>query len=157
MNIKTDDMVTVANVFKESFEHCISGLTGETQTLALRFVAEVILREKPYMLVTTEGLDHAMELVFGREENRDFILTLAFTFFARLGHDDDFVKGLAGNLARGAALASKADLNAVPDPIKGRLAELKDVQELLEANSWLMVVLLLQLFITVKEPADQKK
>ena len=154
-NINTDDMVTAATVFKESFEACINNLTVDARDLATRFTAELVLQVKPYLLVTPDGVERIVDMVFGHESNRDFILSLTFSFFSRLGQDEDFVKGLAGNLSRGAALGKRGDLCAIPEAIKGRFSEMNDVHNLLEANYWLMTVLMLQLFITIN--LDQPK
>lgn len=147
--ISTVDMGTVASVFGEAYEHVIANLVGDSKILAMRFAAEIILREKPFMLVSPEGVAHIQNLVFGHPTNQDFILTLTTTFFARLAENTEFIEGMIASVARGCALANKSDYAATPTEINNRLAEFDDTFALLQANYWLVVVLMLQLFIRV--------
>ncbi len=153
-HLSTEQMVIVAETFQESLQHVLSNYLGETKTDIQLFVAEIVLKNKPYMLVTEEGLQHAVNLVFTNEQHRDFIFTLAFTFFARWGESDMHVTGLAENLARGTSqVHHNLEYNAVPDQLTMRLSTMEDTKLLLEANKWLMIVFLLQLFIGLDVPA----
>lgn len=155
-NITTDAMMEVASVFIESFNHVVSNYVGESKNHAKLFTANIILKEKPYMIVSLEGLPHITEIVFGSDANRDFILTLSFTFFSRWGHSEREVYGLINNLARGVSNANALTLNAMPKDISSRLVSSENAAEILEANKWLIVIILMQLFITV-EPVKETK
>lgn len=151
-NLTTDQMVVVATVFQESYAHVLSNSIEDTKIDRMRFVAGIVLQEKPYLLVTEEGIQRLISLVFADERNRDFIFTLSYTFFSRWGEDDLSVKGLAENLARGVSQASaiygaNQDINAIPHEIAIRLTPNNVAKDLIESNKWLMIILLLQLFI----------
>lgn len=147
-------MIVVADVFQGAYEHVIGNLVGDTRIAIIGFVGQVVLKEKPYLLVTGEGLQHAIDLVFCNEQIRDFVLTLSYTFFARLGESSAHVRGLSENLARGVAQGSSAsprsvDYCAVPKDLSSRFTPETEALELIESNKWLVVLLLLPLFIQV--------
>lgn len=157
-NLGTDDMIEVGDVFISSFNHVLNNYSDEAKADLLVFAMQLVTMEKPYMLVTEEGIQHIVAQVFGKEHYRDFIMMLAFTFFARFGRDRAEIEGLASNLARGATLACRTEttrvgLNAVPQSIRDRLPNMETVRELLLANPWLTIVLLIQLFSSIKPPA----
>jgi hypothetical protein len=148
-SLTTEQMVVATSTFQESFTHVLGNYVGESREHIVKFVANIILREKPYMLVTEAGLQHAMQIAFGNNDaERDFLLMLTFTFFSRFGETDNPVKALSTNLARGVALGNNNDLNAVPEQLKKRLPIESDAHLVLEANQWLITLLMLQLCIT---------
>jgi len=149
-NIEPVDMVDVAIIFQESVKHVLSNLLPESKGVVTTFIAGIILQEKPYMLVTSAGIKRAIELVFINEEYRDFIFTLHFTFFSRWGKDEDAYGRLADNIANGAGLYSVgANSNLMPNDILSGLASVTNTKALLRSNSWLVILLLLQLFVTL--------
>jgi len=147
-NISTEMMQDAAVVFQDSFTHCLSNLIGESKERMKFFIAEILLKEKTFLLPTIEGLPHLISLVFSSAENRDFIFDLHFVFFARFGNSDADVKGLLGNIARGVALSSVNPLNAIPKDINNRLIDESDANDLLLNNQWIAIVLMIKLFIS---------
>lgn len=148
-NLTTEQMVIATSTFQESFQHVLGNYVGDSRTHIQKFVAGVVLRQKPYMLVTEEGVQHAMKLAFGNEADRDFLFTLTYTFFSRFGETNEPVKGLATALARGVSIGSHNELSAVPEPLQKRLPVEVDVRAMLESNQWLMTLLMMQLCIQV--------
>lgn len=155
-NLTTEDMIVVATTFQDAHVHVLHNyLVPEERNKLLEFVANVILRERPYMLVTQEGIKHAIDLAFKDDLIRDFVLKLSYVFFARYGNRQTHVHALAANLARGAAMGIKHDYAAIPDQIRMRLPEPAETTELLENNPWLMVILMIQLFIQLEAPTKK--
>jgi hypothetical protein len=155
--LTTEQMVVATSTFQESVSHVLGNYLPESQASLKAFVAEMILKEKPYMLVTEDGIKHAMGKVFGLEGYRDFVLMVTFTFFARFGESDTPVRSLAGNLARAVSVSgsgSNNDLSAVPLEMRRRMPSEQDVTATLESNQWLMTLLMLQL--CVQMVADKK-
>lgn len=158
-NLLTAEMIEVADVFQGSFAHVMSNIIGDAKPVIQNFVTSVVLQEKPYLLVTPEGLTHAINLVFTQEAHRDFIFNLTFVFFSRWGGNEDAVQGLIANVARGATqtyIDNKKQtymdqLCAIPKEISTRLSAYSDVAALLTANKWLLMLLLLQLFIVAED------
>jgi hypothetical protein len=158
INLTAQEMVEVAEVFQDSFRHILGNMPEEAQTSMKQLVAEFILKEHPWVLVTPEGLPRAIDLVWAREGVRDFLLSLSFTFFARWGHSDDQVEGLANNIARGVAMVQRgAQHDAVPAEPGKRLVHIDAAQKVLSANRWLMIALMLPLFITVADLGTRNK
>lgn len=144
------DMVEVAEVFQGAYSHVMANLVGEQKARVTAFVAGYVLTEKPYLLVTPEGLDRAISAVFGNEHVRDFVFTLHFTFGSRWGAALERWQSLCANLALAAVPHSRVKLSAVPDALADRLATSPDeAYNLLVANQWLVVLMLLQLFISL--------
>ena len=142
------EMAELAVVFQESLQHVLSNLVGQTKDNVTLFCGDVILREKPYLIVTEQGLAHMNTKVFASEDIRDFVLTLAFTFFARAAIGPSKYARLSASLATGASCVDGTEvLNAVPPEIHQRLATYRDTRDLIYSNKWLTVVLLLQLFV----------
>jgi hypothetical protein len=148
-NINTDGMISAAETFRDAYEHVLGNLVADTKERTIKFVMEIVLRQKPYMMVSKEGLPKIMDVVFSSDEIRDFIFTLHFVFFSRWGNEDQDVNGLIGNLARGAGLASFGKLNAIPVPINDRLTGVDDVNQILMDNKWLTIILMLQMFVVL--------
>lgn len=162
-NLTTEQMVVVTSVFQESYEHTLSQVLGDTRYPVLQFTAKIVLQNKAHMLVTEEGLLHAIALVFEHEAHRDFVFSLSFTFFSRLGEDEKHMHGLINNLARGVSTSSLvlpevslSDFNAMPTVLSARLATFFNAKQLLESNKWLVVLLLLQLCIAVVPDVTSK-
>lgn len=148
-NINTIDMVDVATTFQDSVSHVLSNLVLESRQNIKHYIATIVLLEKPYILVGKEGIQRAIELVFLKEEYRDFIFTLHYTFFSRWGNDVNMFNGLIGNLARGIALSNLSTNSIMPKDINYRLTTEELANDILLANTWLVIVILLQLFINV--------
>lgn len=150
MNLSTDEMINVARVFQESYKHVIGNMSLQLEDEIHIFTQAVILSEKPYMLVTPDGLTHAREMVFAYDIRRDFLFTLSFTFVSRLGMGSEYYQGMVKNLTDGIGVTSAgAELDAMPTEISERLTPAKEIGEVLMANRWLVMLLLIQLFITL--------
>lgn len=147
-------MITVAEVFQDSYSHVLSNIIGESKNKIIAFIFTIILQNKPYLLVNEEGIQHAIDIVFTDKEHTDFILTLTYVFFSRLGGDEKYVHEIVGNMARGLSVASPLQyktkaMTLLPDEYSSRLGTYIVVEELLSCNKWLIVLLMLQLFISV--------
>lgn len=158
-NITSDEMREAAQVFLDALQYTLGNMPTEGQVPIKQFLAQLVIKEKPYLLVTQEGIAHAMELAWSNAAISDFLMRLSFAFFARLGHDDEFVDGLCGNLARGCALVARdpQNLNAVPTAVAERLSDMAAATQLIRANRWLVVILMIQLFVTVGEENNSKR
>lgn len=147
-------MVEVAEVIQGAYQHVMANLVGETKTHVSAFVAGFVLKEKPYLLVTPEGLEHVMQVVFGNAQVTDFVFTLLYTFGSRWGMSSERFQSLCANLATAAVpgiqLPGSQAVAAVPNALASRLASSsEEAYHLLVANPWLVVLMLLQLFIDV--------
>ena len=148
-NIDTDSMIVAAEVFQDSLNHVLGNLVGESKTSIKEFIVNYLLFHKPYMLVTPEGLPIAIDLVFGKEEYRDFIFNLHFVFFSRYGNGINEVNGLIENLARGLSFYNVSPDNYMPKEINTRLSTESNAFSLLAANKWLVSLVLISLFVNV--------
>lgn len=162
MNLNTEQMVLAIQTFQDSLEYVLGNYDQTNRDKALAFCGLLLMEEKPYLLVTTEGIQHAMKLVFTSASRQDFIMTLSFVFFSRWGHSPDDFSGLVENLARGATQSGvpivvvaghesirSIDYRATPEAIADRLTEYEDARLILSANQWLVVVLMIQLCISI--------
>lgn len=153
-------MADVIRIFADSTEHLLGNYLPDARPELDAFIAAMVLQEKPYMLVTDEGVQRARIMVFSKETIRDFILSLAFNFFGRLAADENTLFGVARALADGTTFhgyGADAKFNRMPQEISERLEPTSSTVELLKANKWLMVLLLIQLSISVKEPPKSRK
>lgn len=157
-HLSIDEMVGLADVFQGSYSHVMGNLIGDTKKRMTEFALNVVLRHKPYMLVTPQGFTDMSTRLFGDDETRDFVFTLFFVFSARAGLTIDRYRSLSANLAQSATPVTRgSDLSAAPSAVADRLAAYEEAADLLEANQWLVTLLLLQLFITVElQPAQSR-
>lgn len=149
-------MAEVILTFTQATEHVMGNYMPDSRPEIEAFVAQMVLQEKPYMLVTYEGRERIKTLVFGKESIRDFVMTLAFNFFSRLACDENIITALAYALATGTTFSgygADAKQNQMPEAIATRLENTQPVTEILKANKWLMVILLMQLSIRMEDAA----
>lgn len=160
MSLTTEQMNEVSGVFQESLAYVLSNLPSKEAQASLKgFLAQLVMQEKPYLLVTQEGLSRVIDLVWTSPGYSDFIMSLSFVFFSRWGHGEEEVSGLCANLARGCAMINRSEkqLDAVPQLLGDRLSDIDAARRLIQANHWLVIVLLVQLFVTVApQPIDRK-
>lgn len=162
-NLTTDEMIRVAEVFTGAFDHTLQLYIDDTRAIMRKFAAEILLWEKPYMLLTPEGASHCVNIVFGKELHRDFILMLSYVFFGRFGNDDMAVGALARNLARAATQQvppmtgrqNQEHGSIIPKAIYDRMPNYETATATLVSNRWLMIILLIQLFIVVELPKEK--
>lgn len=157
-NLTTEQMVEAAEVFREATRFVLSS-TPPTERRALQeFLASLVIGEKPYLLVTQEGLGRAIQLVWSNPKVSDFVMSVSFVFFARWGHSDEAVEGLCRNLARGVAMVTTdfKDQSAVPQVMGERLSDMVAATQLIQANKWLVIILMFQLFVTAGPEGDLK-
>lgn len=150
--LDTQEMAEGAEVFIESYQHVLSNYGSDSRTEIQRFVVSVVLTEKAFMLVTPEGLDRAISLVFQQKHVRDFILTLQYVFAARWGMSQEKMERLAANLAYGAAPMLNVPTPAMPNAVADRLVSFEEAYTLLVSNHWLVILMLLLLFLSVEQP-----
>ncbi len=155
MTLSTEQMIEVGHVYNDAFKTVISNMSSNRESILI-FVTEMALSEKPYLLVTPEGVERLAERVFGTSAIQDFVLTLSFVFFARWGGDTEDCAHLAENLAMGATQSwtgNEKTINdmafAVPNQIASRLMKVGDAHQIIRNNPWLMIVLVLILCTNV--------
>ncbi len=151
--LQLSEMVEVAQALNEAYEHVLMNTFGDSRNVVLQFVGDLVLRRKPYLVVTREGFTDLLELVFSNDDRRDFLFTLYYAFSSRWGMSTQRYSALAANLAQSACpVMPGAEVNGAPSVIAQRLAQSSEALSLLEANPWLVTVLLLQTFIRVSPP-----
>ena len=158
-SLGSEAMADVIRIFVQATEHVLNNYLPESRPELDGFIAQMVLQEKPYMLVTDEGINRARMMVFAKESIRDFILSLSFSFFGRLASDENTLAGLAHTLADGTTFhgyGADAKLNRMPTEIADRLEATSTTADILKANKWLMVLLLIQLSISIKEPSKSR-
>jgi hypothetical protein len=125
--------------------------------LAIRFTAELTMKYLPWTLVTEDGKNAIQGAVFGREDNRDFILLLTHVFFARQGGDEEFIDALCKTLARSITVPNRVSKSTLmPEEIHSRLAKQEETIALLRSDLWMVTILLMQLFITPRALEEAK-
>lgn len=148
-----NEMVDVAVALNEAYEHVVENTYGNSRAAVMQFGAELILRRKPYLLVTREGFTDIAGEVFGNDDHRDFLFTLYFAFSSRWGMTKERYSVLVENLTWSVCpVGIGAEFSGAPSVIAQRLTSPEEVRPLLEANPWLVMILLLQTFIRVSPP-----
>lgn len=165
MALNVEEWNEVGEVFKGSLEHVLANsksFSTEAQDKISRFLLGFVMIEKPYMLATPAGVQHAVETVFTDEIVRDFVLTLVFVFTARWGSNTERFKELVESLAfavsaQGPAHNTGPGKNAIPPPILAELPKEDLVVPVLQDNKWLVVLLLAQLTVQLPVIVEGKQ
>lgn len=160
-NLNNQEMIVVAETFNESLDFVLGNYPKEIRDELYMFIVEIIMLEKPYMLVGVEGLPYISKKVFTNEHIRDLLFTLQFTFISRCGLTDIEYGKLVENIAQGLKLVSHGSVSAMPKPISDRLSQFTDILEVLMSNSWLVMIMLIKLFVSsnsaqTTKPVDRK-
>lgn len=147
------DMIDVGESFERALQHVLNNTLGTTYTNVNGFIADQVLRTKPWMLMTDDGIKTSSETIFGNAELQDFMLELTYTFGAYWGASADKYNQLADVLGTSVGIQVEGIL---ANEIKTRTATPERSIQRLQANRWLMVLILMHLFV---EPAmvDGKK
>jgi hypothetical protein len=165
MSLLPNDLSETAQVFVDSMQHVLANaksMSEERHNKLNTFVYSLVLVEKPYMIASPKGVQHAIELVFEDEVIRDFVFMLGFTFFARWGasgpRHNDLVQSLAFAVSGdGTPVRGQDSLVMMPAEIADLLPDPDGVLTLLQQNKWLVTLLMIQLFVLVPEPLKPSK
>lgn len=147
------DMIDVGESFERALQHVLNNTLGQTYTNVNAFIANHVLRGKPWMLITAKGVEDAVNEVMGNAELQDFVLELTYTFGSYWGASSEKYAELANVLATSLGIQVEG---AAPKEVKERTSTPEQATSRLVANRWLMVLILMSLFT---EPAmvDGKK
>jgi hypothetical protein len=170
MALEVGDWIELGQVFKDSLEHVLrnaQALEQATQDRIQRFVYVEAFYKKPYMLVTPQGVKSAIEMVFGDEILRDFVLSLTYHFYSRWGTTNEKFLHLVDTLAFAVSVdgppASNTALpyqSGIPPQVQDDMASSETVRPTLLANKWIVIILLLQLVVAMpdlKAPAKNSR
>jgi hypothetical protein len=146
--LTTEQMVVAVETFQAAYEQVMSKYAGDGKKSILEFVTNIVVLQKPYMLASAKGPEEWTNIIFGNEGARDFILSLSFSFFSRFHETNTPELALAASLTRGLILNSFLPKSFIPEIIVSGYFGIKETEELLGSNQWLMTVLMLQLCIT---------
>lgn len=141
----------------------VEGQVSPTTRLTLyEFLTSFIGSEKPYLWASAENLPRIVQMVYGDEIVRDFVLSLQFHFMLRWGEASTKFTGLVDVLSWSIGSHGldseqsgrrKEDHGAIPEDIRMRLSSREDVRELLLDNPWMVCLLLLRSFVSLVDPA----
>ena len=155
MCLTTRQSYVTSKIFVEATKFVLGNYPTEVRGKITEFLYGMLSVEKPYMLVTEEGIVHATDLVFSNEIVRDFIFTLHYVFIARWSPNQVKLNGLVNNLATGVSLSNPLcdDCTAVamPAEIKQRMANYADSFNIIGSNGWLLILLMLILHINIED------
>lgn len=147
-----DDMETVAAAFQTAFKTVMNQyLSEEQRTKLMQWVTTVAVEGKPWIWTSADGQAILLDMVMVDEFYRDFVMTLTFVFFARWGEANVKFTGLVDTLSWGTAsdTASNEDKSLIlmPEDISTRLTGQVDVKRYLNANKWVVTLMLIKLFV----------
>jgi len=158
MSLTNADMLLVRDVFTASYESTMGRYIDDKRKLAvLELTLRLAYEFKPAHMITPKGLTGIMDLIWTNELHTDFIQSLTFTFIAMWGEAADKYGDLINSLAIACSVDKSNGLNATPAGYAVRLSTESDIVEVLKGNKWLTTILLIMLYIELKEPNDKRK
>lgn len=139
-------------LFIEAFSLTIESYTEEESIKIKEFLASLGRSYNPYSLMTVSHVTDLIDLIFTKEDVRDFIWKLTFNFFSILGYDKGQYNKLCETLAFSLNVTDNykktTDLGRVekgifsltPDTLKSKLEDYETIKEYLIDNKWLIVI-----------------
>lgn len=160
-----NDMGSVAASIQAAFKTVMAQTAPEKYQRITEFVVRLIYLEKPYRWVTAGDLPELIRRVFADDDYRDFALLLQFHFFTRWGEGTQKFSALAEAMSWGVGVeGSEAsgrrpveDLRAVPEQLRIRLSGREDARALLDANPWMVCLLLLRAYVSLVDTSKLPK
>ena len=158
-----ENITSIKNIFKEALEQTISNYAEKARLDVSQMILHICAEVRPYMLVTDAGAETLADEIFTNDLRRDFIFNLLFNFCPRLSFtnvENEFKKiidTLSFTLAIKDKVGTVVDeqyrvmINKIPDELTMRLSAKKDISALLEHNKWLVMVLMINLFISIDD------
>lgn len=154
MTLDAEQMKDVGACIVQAFEHQLSNTFGQTKLDAMEFVFDLVLRQKPFMMVTQPGYEAIVHSVFTKETIRDFVLSMSYNFYTYWAGTDEDHKALAQTLALSAGYQVPS---LIPKPITDHMATSEAAQSILVNNRWLCVLMLLPVWLQAPDPEAEKK
>lgn len=151
--LNSTDIENIRILFVESILESISSFGNEYDSKLKMFIIETSRLEKPYLLVSDEGMERAIEIVFSNKMNRDLIFEINYRFFTRLGNKE-VIKELIKTISFSNCFINKQSL--MPLVVSDRLPTEEQIQEKLLANPWLIILVLIPTF-TISNLIDSSK
>lgn len=160
-----DNPIDVKAVFQDALKQTISNYSDQARIEISMFIMHVCAQVRPYMLVTEAGAETMSDEVFLNDIRRDFVINLLFNFCPRLSFTNNVnaeFKKLISALTFSLSISDKTDQSGttnqryndkskLPTEIQTRLPTYDNIQALLDANKWLVMILLMALYISVED------
>lgn len=160
-DVNMENPIDIKAIFIEALNQTISNYAEKTKLEITQFILHICGELRPYMLVTETGAETLADEIFTNDLRRDFIFNLLFNFCPRLSFSNTekefskLISGFSFTLALGdtVAVANQRNNNAnkLPEEIITRLPNRSSIVDILEANKWLMMILLISMYITVDD------
>lgn len=142
--MNAEEMIEIGTVFNSAFTHVLNNTLGSTKDKVQLWTTNHVLRNKPWMMLTTNGIEVMQEAVFVDSEIADFIMELNFTFSTYWAASAEKYSALANvlGLACGVQVEGK-----VPKAVVERTVAPNKTVPILEGNRWMMILLLMIAFV----------
>lgn len=161
-----ENIIDIRSIFKSALEQTISNYAEKARLEISQFILHICGEVRPYMVVTNPGAETLADEIFTNELRRDFIFNLLFNFCPRLSFTETkkefskLIQTFSFTLAIGDKVSQEGvpdyqnnspSFNKLPDELFRRLPTRETITGLLEANKWLMIVLLISLYVSVED------
>jgi hypothetical protein len=158
MSLTTGDMKVIEEVFVEAYLSTRANYFSVDRIRKVdEFLIYVALATKPAHLMTEHGIQDIIKLVWSTEINTDFVQTLQFKFLALWGEAPAKMRYLVESLALAVSTDKTSTVTATPGVYSVRLTTVDEVSEVLGANRWMVIILLIMLFVGPPETAETKR
>lgn len=153
IRIALSDKQNFALAAEEMFNHALNRTIWnyrEDYAAVEAFIA-VIRNTAMESVATNTGITRIADLVFGNSAMREFIFTLRLQFYSQFAEFHTVWEDLLGKIAialTGSEISTTADLSLslVPEDMRIRTYEPTEMKNILLANSWLVIFILIALW-----------
>ncbi len=162
------NLTNIDITFKEALEQTISNYAEKARLEISALILHICGEIRPYIVVTEAGAETLADKIFTNDLYRDFIFNLLFNFCPRLSFKDtnnefaDLINVFSFTLAVGDAVKTSqvrdtnTSINKLPTEITSRLPNSEMIKRLLSNNKWLMMVLLINMYVSVEDFEGKK-
>ena len=153
MSLALSNRQNYAMAAEEIFCHALNRTVWiyRNDYVAIEFIISNIKNTAMESIATEAGVARISDLVFGDSVVREFIFTLQTQFFSQFAEFNDHWEEMVGNIAAGLTSGFintrvKKEMSLVPDELTSRQYDAAYVKDLLLANNWLIMFILIALW-----------
>lgn len=154
MTLDSEQMKDVGACLVQAFNHQIANTFGQTKHDVMEFIFDVVLRQKPFMMVTQPGYEAIISKIFTVETTRDFVLAMTYNFYTYWAGSDEDHQALAKTLSLAAGYQVPS---LIPKILTDHMVTTDAAYNILINNRWLCVMMLLPVWLQAPDPDEEKK
>jgi hypothetical protein len=158
MNEPTVKDIGMLEHIRSSFLDALAQVTNtfpdrESQAKIIGFILMITSQYNMQAAFTSQGIQRLSKLVMEEQFHRDFVFRMISSFMTRFGSDKENYKYLIENLTTAMNVAGSDPANStIPTELQDRLPDAELIRVTLNANPWMVILVMLSLYAQTDLP-----